>query len=141
MDRSRQKSSTQRPTIQATSPLYSTLSETDGYENARRLPRFSLENGVFRTRSYPSFFIPHQKPQDATSNSTQTEASPRFSVQAQSTPQHTAGIPRRRETSLRSFTRTPLSLASTERVGHNTRLSKPIRTAIRRTFPEAPLLD
>lgn len=141
MGHGHQNFSTQRPTLRATSPPYFTVSETDGYAQANKRPRFSQENEGFRTRLYPLLFIPHQKPQDTTLNSTEKEGSPRFSVQARSTAQHRLGIPRRRETFLRFFTRSPLCLASTAQLGHNGLLSKPIRTGIERTFPEAPLLD
>src|ERR1700682_1807533 len=123
MDRGQWKSSRERRTIRATSPLYSTASKTDGESNTRRLPRSSQGNAEFQTPSYPSSFIPDQQPQETGPNSTQKEGSPRSSVQARSTPQPGSEILRRRKTSSRFFTRGPLCLASTGRVGLNPRLS------------------
>src|ERR1017187_8117458 len=107
MDRGHSNSSTQRSTIPATLPLYSTVSETDRNVNVKRLPRFSLENVAFRTRPYLSSFIPPDKPQDATLGSTQKADSPCFLAQAHRRPQHRSKILKRRETFLRSFTKSP----------------------------------
>src|SRR5262249_30003885 len=112
-----------------------------GYGTARRRSRFSQGNEAFRMRPYPPSFIPPEKPQDVISRSTPRQDRPCFSARAHDTQRRRRWISKRQSTSLISFTRDPLRLASIERVGRNVRLSMLIKSATTSPSPDALFSD